>query len=256
MGPSETARKIAGDLRALGVRPGGVLLVHSSLRSLGHVPGGAETVIGGLLDALGTEGTLLMPALGTDGQGDDLTFDVRKTPTWTGTIPETFRVRTGTLRSVHLTHSVCGVGPRAEGILGSHMEDTTPCGPNSPFHRLPHYGGQLLMLGCGLRPNTSFHAIEELVEPPYLFGRMVDCTLRLADGRVVVKTYQMHGFQGWRQRYDRIEPLLGSTDLVRGKVLAADAHLIYAPAMWRAALSALRTDPLFFVEKAPDREDD
>ncbi|MBN1371221.1 MAG: AAC(3) family N-acetyltransferase [Anaerolineaceae bacterium] len=54
-----TAAQLVSDLLALGVRPGGVLLVHSSLRSLGPVDGGAEAVVKGLLEALGARGTLL-----------------------------------------------------------------------------------------------------------------------------------------------------------------------------------------------------
>lgn len=251
MDSNEAVKRIAEDLARLGVRPGGVLLVHSSLSSLGHVPGGAETVICGLLEALGLEGTLLMPALGTDG-GDEPVFDVLRTATWTGRIPETFRTRAGTQRSVHPTHSVCGVGRLASEILGRHEEDRTPCGPHSPFHLLPEYNGQILMLGCGLRPNTSFHAIEELIEPTYLYGESRDCTLRFADGREVTRRYRMHGFAGWRQRYDRVEPLMAPRDLARGNVLAADAHLIAAPAMWQVALSALRREALFFVEEVAE----
>jgi NAD(P)-dependent dehydrogenase (short-subunit alcohol dehydrogenase family) len=41
---NEHIERIAADLCAAGVRAGGVLLVHSSLRALGPVPGGAETV--------------------------------------------------------------------------------------------------------------------------------------------------------------------------------------------------------------------
>ena len=51
--------KLTSDLHALGVRPGGILLVHSSLRSLGTDSRGqrlgAETVIKSLLEALGPE---------------------------------------------------------------------------------------------------------------------------------------------------------------------------------------------------------
>lgn len=252
MNHDDVIDKMTKDLHSLGVRQGGVLLVHSSLSSLGFVHGGAETVIRGLLDALGAEGTLLMPALGSGRNGNGpLVFDVRRTPTWTGRIAEAFRLRPGTRRSVHPTHSVCGVGRLSSDILAGHEEDTTPCGPNSPFHRLRNYRGHILMLGCGLKPNTSFHAIEELVEPPYLFGESIDCTLRLADGREIVKKYRMHGFDGWEQRYDRIRPLMARKEqaLVHGKVLAANAYLVDAATMWETALSAMRSDPLFFVEK-------
>ena len=133
---------------------------HSSLRSLGPVPGGAETVVRGLVEALGPDGTLLMPALSyARVTPEQPLFDVRLTPSNVGALPETFRTRPGTLRSIHPTHSVCGVGRLAAELLGRHIEDRTPCGPRSPFHLLPEYGGQILMLGCGLRPNTSMHAV-------------------------------------------------------------------------------------------------
>jgi aminoglycoside 3-N-acetyltransferase len=87
---------------ALGVRPGGVLLVHSSLRALGHVPGGAETVIAGLRHALGPEGTLLMPALTYERVTlQNPRFDVRHTPANVGVIPETFRRQSHPLRMRH-----------------------------------------------------------------------------------------------------------------------------------------------------------
>lgn len=237
------------DLHILGVRTSGVLLVHSSLRALDYVDGGPETVIQALLDALGPEGTLLMPALTYEHVTPvHPIFDVRHTPSNVGAIPESFRLRLGTRRSVHPTHSVCAVGPRTAELLDEHPLDDTPCGLHSPFHKLRDVGGQLLMLGCGLHPNTSFHAIEELVEPPYLFGESLFDTLICADGRVETKSYRTHSFLGYNQRYDRLAEVLGEPALHRGRVLAADVYLIDVPAMWDAALAALRRDPLYFVD--------
>jgi len=212
-------------------------MVHSSLRALGC---GAETVIDGLLTALGAEGTLLMPALTYERVTRETPFfDVRATPSNVGVIPETFRLRPGTCRSLHPTHSVCAVGPFA-ALLPDHARDTTPCGPHSPFHWLPKHNGQILMLGCGLAPNTSMHAVEELAEPPYLYGLPIEYRLN-----GVAKSYTPHGFQGYRQRYDRIGQML---DVRRGKVLAGEAFLLEAAAMWEVALDALRKNPLAFVD--------
>jgi aminoglycoside 3-N-acetyltransferase len=247
---ADVVRRIADDLSGVGVRQGGVLLVHSSLRALGHVPGGAETVILGLLDALGSGGTLLMPALSYDHvTRTHPVFDVRRTPSNVGAIPEFFRTRPGTRRSVHPTHSVCGVGPLTDALLADHHLDSTPCGSHSPFHYLPDCGGQLLMLGCGLQPNTSMHAIEEMVKPPYLFGPPLTYHLVLADGQVQSKTHLRHAFAGWVQRYDRVAPLLDGNDLRSGSVLAADVFLIEVLALWDAALAALRQDCFYFVDK-------
>ena len=238
------------DLLALGVRRGGVLLVHSSLRSLGVMPNGAESVIAGLLDVLGADGTLLMPALSYEHvTPNNPQFDVNKTPSNVGALPEFFRLRSGTQRSVHPTHSVCAVGLLASQLLEHHIEDATPCGSNSPFHLLPEYDGQILMLGCGLKPNTSMHAIEELVEPPYLFDPPMDYHLTLTDGTSIAKIYKPHNFRGWEQRYERAEQVMAN-GLKRGRVLSADCYLLEATTLWESALRALRNDPLCFVSKA------
>ena len=47
---SDMQDRIAEDVSALGVRPGGVVLIHSSLSAMGFVHGGPETVILGVLE--------------------------------------------------------------------------------------------------------------------------------------------------------------------------------------------------------------
>lgn len=246
---SAAVGQIQAGLLALGVRPGGVLLVHSSLKALGgrlH----PETVIRGLLAALGPHGTLLLPALSYEHvTRRQPRFDQLRTPSNVGAIPEYFRLRPGTLRSLHPTHSVCASGARAAELLAAHAADRTPCGPGSPFHRLPEFAGQILMLGCGLRPNTSMHAVEEMVVPPYLYSDPIDYSLVPAGEPERVQTYTPHGFRGWAQRYDRVEAYLSPPALRTGPVLAAQAHLLEAAALWEAVLPALRRDPLAFVER-------
>jgi aminoglycoside 3-N-acetyltransferase len=251
LSPEMIRQQIAADLLNLGVRPGGVLLMHSSLRALGlSLPftDRCEIVISAFLDALGQNGTLLFPALSyASVKPETPVFDVNCTPVCVGALPEFFRTRPGTIRSLHPTHSVCGVGRRAAELLQSHAQDVTPCGPNSPFALLPREGGQILFLGCGLQPNTSMHAIEEWVEPPYLYGPEVDYTMLRADGSQFLMRVRRHGFRGWQQRYDRLENLLPN-GLSQGQILQAHSHLVEAAVMWPAALAALRQDPLYFVE--------
>jgi len=253
---AETSLRIARDLLALGVRPGGVILMHSSLSSLGHTPGGPETVIQGLLAALGPEGTLLLPALSYDlVTREQPVFDVARTPSCVGAIPEYFRTRPGSRRSVHPTHSVCGVGPLAEAILSDHDLDRTPVGEHSPFRKLRDLGGQLLFLGCGLRPNTSMHGVEELAMPPYLFGPDIEYRIILADGQERHVTHRRHGFAGWWQKYDRMGTLLAKGSELRvGPVLQATAHLVECAPLWAKALRAMEKDPFYFVERETLRQ--
>lgn len=248
MDTSETIEAMGRDLAALGVRQGGLLLVHSSLKSLGPVPGGPETVVRALLAALGPSGTLLMPALSYKSvTGDHPLFDPATTPSCVGAIPEYFRHRPGTLRSIHPTHSVCAVGARAQEITASHHLDRSPVGANSPFRLLRDHGGKVLMLGCGLKPNTSMHGVEELSEPPYLLlPHPIRYTICTTAGQRQVE-YRVHNFRGWAQCYDRL-PQVMTSGLSRGMVLQADCWLIDADEMWRCGGRTLRGNPYYFVE--------
>jgi aminoglycoside 3-N-acetyltransferase len=248
--PSEFLERFTRDLLDLGVRPGGALMVHPALRPFGLVPGGPETIIRGLLSVLGPEGTLLMPALSYETViPQNPVFDVLQTPACVGAVAEAYRRRPGTRRSLHPTHSVCAVGPLAGALLPPHAEDTTPCGPRSPFRRLPEFDGQILMLACGLIYNTSMHAIEETVVPPYLFDPPILYTLTDEDGRTFQKEYTPHNFVGWQQRYDRVAGLLNEPALRSRLVADAESHLIEAPTLWQLAGAALRQDPLSFIDK-------
>jgi aminoglycoside N3'-acetyltransferase len=53
LGPIHTAKELVADLRRLGVKPGQTLMVHSSLKSLGWIPGGPVALIEALLTAVG-----------------------------------------------------------------------------------------------------------------------------------------------------------------------------------------------------------
>jgi aminoglycoside 3-N-acetyltransferase len=252
MSADQAASMIASQLAALGVRAGGLLLVHSSLRSLGTVPGGAETVICGLLACLAERGTLLLPALSYMAVGrQQPRFDLLRTPSCVGLIPETFRTMPGVRRSLHPTHSVCALGPAAAALLDGHHLDRTPVGEHSPFRLLAQAGGQLLMLGCGLRPNTSMHGVEELTSPPYLMHPdRIEYELADETGRAHRDLHSVHDFRGRSQRYDRIEPLMPPCTLRTGRVLEATCHLLEASVMWDAARAALERDALFFVDPA------
>ncbi|MBN1765450.1 MAG: AAC(3) family N-acetyltransferase [Sedimentisphaerales bacterium] len=249
----KTISQLEKDLQSTGIRKDGVLLVHSSLRSLGYLPHRAKGVIDNLQKILGPDGTLLLPALSYESVTRDKPyFNVKTTPSCVGALSEYFRSKKGTIRSIHPTHSVCGAGRLAESMLSGHEKDNTPCGPNSPFYQLKECKGQILFIGCGLKPNTSMHGVEELVNPPYLWSEDIEYIITHADGRQTTMTVKSHNFSGYHQRYDRLANVLDDNALKKGKVLDADCYLVEAGSMWEQAYAVMKEDPLYFVEPYPE----
>lgn len=162
------AELVAG-LERLGILPGDVLFVHSSLKSLGYVEGGAATVVQVLQDAVGQAGTLLLPAYYMPGgsiraacEQDGYVFDVRRHDTHIGHLPETFFAGTGIRRSVHPTHSVAAWGRHAAWLTEAHHLAPSIFGHGSPWQRLLGLEqAKVLGLGVSMGPITFYHLLED-----------------------------------------------------------------------------------------------
>jgi aminoglycoside N3'-acetyltransferase len=162
--------QILEDLRKLGVKEGDVLYVFSSLSRIGNVVGGASTVIDALAEAVGTEGTLVLPCFSL--VGDEMTktlesgrvFDPKTTQTTLGLIPETFRKEPGVLRSIHPTHSVCALGTKGKWITQGHENCATTFGKDTPFDKMVGFNAKVLLLGVDVRVITFYHYFEDVTE--------------------------------------------------------------------------------------------
>lgn len=164
-----TEENIVAELKKAGIREGDVLMVHSSLRKIGLVEKGADTLVDALLKALGKEGTLMMPTFPAIGFNYDYLkskplFDVRHSPSKMGIVTETFRKKAGVLRSLHPTDAVAAFGKEAEYLVKDHFGQLTPYNEKSPFYRLCELKGKILMIGVGLDSLTNLHTLEDAVE--------------------------------------------------------------------------------------------
>ncbi len=201
-----TRESLRHDLQEIGVVPGMTIIVHSSLRSIGWVSGGAVAVVQALLDAVTPESTIIVPTH-TSGYSNPAAwqappvpkewwpiiyqtmpaFDPQVTPTeYMGKIVEVFRTWPGVLRSSHPTVSFAAWGKHAEYVVKGHTL-AYGLGEGSPLARIYDLDGWILMLGTSYDTNTSFHLAEYRVPEPVesLEGSPV-----LEDGIRVWKTYR------------------------------------------------------------------
>lgn len=156
--------ELAAQLRALGVRQGRVLLVHTSFRAVRPVEAGpwdSCTHCALRSDATARDGTPTM----TDGE---TVFDPRSTPTRDmGITAELFWRQPGVLRSTHPGASFAAQGPLA-GRICQPQPLSPPHGPDSPVGRVRELGGQVLLLGVTHSENTMLHLAESFARVPYV----------------------------------------------------------------------------------------
>lgn len=165
MSNSLTKEKLVTAWRALGLRAGDDLLVHSALRSLGAIEGGADAVLDSLLEVLAPDGNLMLPAFNYSRPLPQPYFDPKSTPARTGILPERGRLRPGAKRSLHPTHSVAVIGPDASALTENHLE-TRAFGIGSPIDLLAQRGGKVLLLGVAQMSNSTIHIAEEHAHIP------------------------------------------------------------------------------------------
>ena len=201
-------------LQAVGVKPGQAVMVHTSLSSLGFVCGGAQTVVQALTEAVGEDGTLMMPTQSwknldpTTGvhweepeewwqiiRDNWPAYDKRVTPTNTmGAVAEMFRTWPGALRSGHPARSVAAWGRYAEYLTKDH-DLSNIFGEGSPIGKLYELDGYVLLIGVGYGKNTSIHLADVRAEYP---GKH-NCTEHsaiLENGQRVWKAYDTLAVDG------------------------------------------------------------
>ena len=162
-------RSLVEQLLALGVRPGGVVVVHTAFSKVGPLDGGPAALIAALRRALGPEGTLVMPSMSDD---DEHPFDVHATPCrGMGIVADTFWRMPGVRRS-DSPHSFAALGPHAESITAPHPVDV-PHGLDSPIGRVWQLDGQVLLLGVGHDANTTIHLAENMAAVRYGIAKHV-----------------------------------------------------------------------------------
>lgn len=159
-------KDLINDLKKMGLKGNETILIHSSMKKIGEVYNGADTVLDALIDFF-KDGLLLLPTHTWKFINEENNiFDYENTPSCVGILTNLFLKRKGVIRSLHPTHSIAGIGKDAETFLQGEEYNTSPCSPDGVYDRLRQRNAKILLIGVGNERNTFIHSIEEVLNVP------------------------------------------------------------------------------------------
>lgn len=248
-----TEESLIQQLKKMGINPKGTVLVHSSMKSIGTVDGGADTV----LDALSKymkDGLLVLPThTWSTINNKNPKFYVDQTESVVGILTQLFWKRPNVIRSWHPTHSVAALGKDAQSFIEGDERFETPCARGSALGKLLDREGTIMLVGVDLRRNTFIHGIEEWNDIP---GRISDNYERLytvlPDGTEIPTPSRRHCGLSWSKHYWKVEEVLAKRgSITYGQFGDAKVIICNAVKLNRDISKMLKVDPELFSDNEP-----
>lgn len=197
-------QQLKDQLESMGLKGGETILIHSSMKAIGVVNGGADTVLDVWMEYF-KNGLLLLPThTWKTVNADNPVYNPYTTPSCVGLLTNMFMKRDGVIRSLHPTHSMSGYGKNAAEYLAGEEYNNTPCTPGGCYDRLKEVGGKVLLVGVGHERNTYIHSVEEVLNVP---NRLSDMPMEL-----VIELQEESNNSGKLPPYNRDEGWKKHTD--------------------------------------------
>ena len=244
-------------LADLYITPTGTLLVHSSMKSIGQVNGGADTVLDTLCEYM-KGGLLVFPTHTWKyiyGKETDV-FDWRHDPACVGLLPNIFMKRKGAVRSIHPTHSVAAMGKDALDFVNGEENIDTPCGRTGCWGKLLDKKAKIMFLGCGTDRNTIIHGFEEWYNVPNRISNHYESyKVVLRDGSIIERPSRIHKTEPHidiSENYNILEtPMLETGIAVEGKFGNARCIVCDVFPMYQFVGKVLEHDKNIFANSNP-----
>ena len=203
-----TKAEIVTGFEQLELKKGDVVLVHSAMRTFGHIEGGADAVVDAFLEVLGEEGTLVVPTFSYVHEiEDDPIIDMATEPSEMGIITRTALKHPESHRSVAFRHSLTAIG-RQSRVITEVDPTLSEFDPRSSFGVLVSLNAKIVLLGVTYSSSTTFHLAEYISRVPYRHLLERNVRIRQKDGRLVHQTiidYQPFSYPGDRSPdYNRL----------------------------------------------------
>ena len=203
-------REIAGKLQ---IREGDVVLLTSDILRLAMKARKAEkrfspeAFLESFLEALGPEGTLLIPAYNFDLENGDA-FSISKTEPMTGSLAVAAMKMDVFNRTAHPLHSFLVAG-KDSGLL-SGLKNSSSFGNDSPFEYLLRKNALLLFAGTTIGEAMTFtHFVEENEQVRYRRYKKLSVKYTDRKGETATREYELFAKKaGYTMAMDRLEDII------------------------------------------------
>jgi aminoglycoside 3-N-acetyltransferase len=191
-----TKKDIFAQLEAMGAPRGSVVLMHSSLRLIGRVEGGATALLDAMIEYFTADGGLFcVPTHTWASIKEEITLDMNENKTCLGALSDIAAADPRGIRSENPTHSMVVFGERKRALEFVKGEISVPSGtaPDSCYGRIYREGGYILLVGVGHNRNTYLHCVEEMIGTPNrLTPEPYDVSVILKSGEIVRSKLRGH----------------------------------------------------------------
>ena len=228
-----TKQSLKQDIENMGLLRTDAIMIHSSMKSIGEVEGGADTVIDALMEYF-LEGLLMTPAHTWAQMSEAYSvFEPETEPACVGIIPNLFLKREGVVRSLHPTHSIAAFGKEAAFYIQGEENCNSPCTLGGAWDRLREVDAKILLIGVTHIRNTFIHSVEEVYQVPERLTTMPTLfQIKMPHGKL--KEVQMHRHYNpytahISEAYDKLEQAFYDTGAAK-KVRFGDAECILCDA--------------------------
>ena len=191
-----TKEDILAQLSAMGAPKGSIVLMHSSLRLIGEVEGGAKALLDALIEYFTEDGGLFCVATHTWGNmKKDITLDMSEPATCLGAFSDIAAADERGIRSANPTHSMAVFGDRARALdfIKDELSLTSGTAPESCYGKIYREGGYILLAGVAHNKNTYLHCVNEILGMPNrLSAEPREVVVKLTTGELVRRKQRTH----------------------------------------------------------------
>ncbi len=157
-----TQKELYNELKALNIPQGKPIIIHTSLKAIGEIEGGAEELLEMLITYAEENQNLVCIPTHT---WKTMVMDMNNPTSCLGVLPCFAAKHPKGVRSLHPTHSITVFGnrKRAEEFVCNEKFVSTPTNPEGCYGNIIKEDGYVLLIGVNQTKNTIIHCIEEML---------------------------------------------------------------------------------------------